>query len=141
MPVSKRRKKNGKSVKKKGTLHIDPNKESAVTLQDLINVLAYQESLKPDDDPTKMRRPEDAPDQVFFEEAPTPDANGEYDIADKNRLKPCRGINRNICVGEGCFDEACLDRFKFTDHSEDFDAEAVAKVISLHENNKMEDQK
>lgn len=45
MPISRKRKKNGKKVKK-GTLTIDPNKESSVTLQDLINVLAYQEYVK-----------------------------------------------------------------------------------------------
>lgn len=45
MPKSKLRKKKGKAVKK-GTLRVDPNKESNVTLQDLINVYAYQEYVK-----------------------------------------------------------------------------------------------
>lgn len=59
MPVSKRRKrKDGKKVGSGTRIAVDPNKESRVTLGDLINVLAYQESQKPDDDPTKMKRPE-----------------------------------------------------------------------------------
>lgn len=48
MPVSKKRKKKGKTVKydEGAKLHIDPEKESSLTLQDLINVLAYQEYVK-----------------------------------------------------------------------------------------------
>lgn len=44
MPISRKRKKNGKKVKgHRGTIKVDPNAESGVTLQDLINTLAYQE--------------------------------------------------------------------------------------------------
>lgn len=43
MPISKKRKKKGKSVRR-GTFKVDPNKESSISLQDLINVVAYQEA-------------------------------------------------------------------------------------------------
>ena len=50
MPISRRRKrKDGKTVKRKeegARIVVDPNKESHVTLQDLINVVAYQEYVK-----------------------------------------------------------------------------------------------
>jgi hypothetical protein len=57
MPISKRRKKKGKPVGKGTRITVDPEKESSVTLQDLINALAWQESQKPDDDPTKLVGP------------------------------------------------------------------------------------
>ncbi len=44
MPISKRRKrKNGKKVGTGQRIVVDKNKESRVTLQDLINIVAYQE--------------------------------------------------------------------------------------------------
>lgn len=46
MPVSRKRKKKGKAVKPHGTIRVDPNKESSITLQDLINVVAYQEIIQ-----------------------------------------------------------------------------------------------
>lgn len=44
MPISKRRKKKGKRVGRGAKIVVDPNKESSITLQDLINVVAYQEA-------------------------------------------------------------------------------------------------
>ena len=46
MPLSRKRKKKGKKVEGGAKITVDPNKESSVTLQDLINVLAYQEYVK-----------------------------------------------------------------------------------------------
>lgn len=43
MPISKKRKKKGRVVGKGARLKVDPNKESSITIQDLINVVAYQE--------------------------------------------------------------------------------------------------
>lgn len=44
MPISRKRKKKGKKVQYEGTkISVDPNKESEITIQDLINVVAYQE--------------------------------------------------------------------------------------------------
>ena len=44
MPISRKRKKKGKRVKGHGAvIKIDPNKESSISLQDLIDVVAYQE--------------------------------------------------------------------------------------------------
>jgi hypothetical protein len=65
MPISRRRKKKGKTVRGHGAkIKVDPDKESSVTLQDLINAVAWQESQKPDDDPTKMRGPVEVSDDV-----------------------------------------------------------------------------
>ena len=44
MPISRKRKKKGKKVGHGSQFHVDPNKESSITLQDLINVVAYQEA-------------------------------------------------------------------------------------------------
>lgn len=69
MPVSKKRKrKNGKKVGSGAKIVVDPNKESHVTLGDLIDVLAWQESQKPDDDPTKMKRPEGTVPVVTYDD-------------------------------------------------------------------------
>lgn len=62
MPISRKRKKNGKAVKnsavKRAQRLEEADIQSGVTLQDLINVLAAQEAQKPDDDPTKMVKKE-----------------------------------------------------------------------------------
>lgn len=47
LPKSKKRKKDGKKVQGHGAqIVVDPDAESSVTMQDLINVLAYQEYVK-----------------------------------------------------------------------------------------------
>lgn len=59
MPVSKKRKKRGKLVKggpDKSMRRVD-DRPTNLSLQELINVLAFQEAMKPDDDPTKMHNP------------------------------------------------------------------------------------
>ena len=58
MPKSRiRKRKNGKKVGKGARITVDPEKESSITLQDLINAVAWQESQKSDDDPTKLVGP------------------------------------------------------------------------------------
>lgn len=39
--------------------------------------------------------------------AHTPDGGGL--TADELDPRPCNGRNSNICVAEGCYNEACLD--------------------------------
>lgn len=89
MPVSKNRRKDGKRVKnnnRKRAQRIEKTAEdqpSGVSLQDLINVLAYQEYEKRGELPSQQTDPE------------TEDP------------RPCKGENSNVCVAEGCYGEAC----------------------------------
>ena len=98
MPESKNRRKNGKRVnnsREKRTRRIEKASEShqsGVTLQDLINVLAYQEYEKRGELPSQQTVP------------------SEHTTISKDDLKPCKGQNVNVCVAEGCYNESCLDR-------------------------------
>lgn len=44
MPISRKRKKKGRKVGSGTHLKVDPNKPSSLTLQNLINIVAYQEA-------------------------------------------------------------------------------------------------
>lgn len=64
MPLSKNRRKNGKKVirgkknrREARAAELSQLGMPSLTLQDLINVVAYQENQKSDDDPTKMHNP------------------------------------------------------------------------------------
>lgn len=95
MPVSKNRRKNDKRVKnsdRRRAQRIEKAAEdqpSGVTLQDLIDVLAYQEYEKRGELPSQQTDP-------------------EHVSISKDDLKPCKGQNVNICVAEGCYNESCL---------------------------------
>ena len=108
MPISKKRKKKGKTIQGHGArIVVDPNKESNVTLQDLINALAYQEFMASPDvviaDDVKVEFADDIPVTITNEDGtktrvgtatPIPGGDGQHvsvQINDSEILKMIQG--------------------------------------------------
>lgn len=124
MPISKRRKrKNGKKVGNGTNVVVDPNKESSVTLQDLINVLAWQESQKDDDDPTKMKRPDNTVPVVHYDEDGHRHVIGSAEVSEDHESGEIRITNGQLDA-----------------NAAEFRPELVADVVKHLSIDKMEDE-